>query len=365
MSLFHIDAGREWREPQRQILVLARKLREKGYIAHFVVPPGSALGGKAAEAGLTVTALDAAAGLGFAGRLGLARAMRRRGCVLVHFHDLASAAACGKAAIRAKVPLRVLSPRADSGGRAPRLEARDYDAFVVPSAGAKDVLVRGGIPEPQIDVIPGGIDFGPFEDVKERDFLRREFGFGADDFLVGIVAHLDDERGVRSLLEAAVIVTRHAPKIKLIILGEGSLRLGDGDEPLDRAAGSFAYYLGFRDDAAKVLASLNLFIMSSHLRGLGGPILDAMASKLPVIATQVAGVPEFIVHRESGLLVPPRDPKSLADAVLKVYLDRNLANRLAAAGYDSAYQKFSTEAKVLKIIELYERLASRKGVKLG
>ena len=86
---------------------------------------------------------------------------------------------------------------------------------------------------------------------------------------------------------------------------------------------------------------------------------------MPVVATETGGAPEVLVHRETGLLVPSRDPRALAEAVLKFYLDRNLAARLAQAGQDAVREKYSAEAMSRKVITVYERLASRKGVRLG
>ncbi len=79
------------------------------------------------------------------------------------------------------------------------------------------------MPDSLITVIPSGIDFSPFEPAGPRDFLRREFGFAPDDFLVGIVAALEDHKGHRYLIEAPEIVKDHAPKVKFIVVGNGSL----------------------------------------------------------------------------------------------------------------------------------------------
>ena len=80
---------------------------------------------------------------------------------------------------------------------------------------------------------------------------------------------------------------------------------------------------------------------------------------------QAGGVTDVLAHRETGLLVPPWDPKSLADAVLKLYLDRSLAARLAQRGQEAVRERYSVEAMARRIIAFYDRLASRKGVKLG
>jgi hypothetical protein len=104
------------------------------------------------------------------------------------------------------------------------------------------------------------------------------------------------------------------------------------------------YFLGFREDVPRLLASLDLFVMSSRMEGLGTSIMDAMAARLPVVATMAGGIPEVVIHRETGLLVPPRDPQALAQAILKLSLDRGLAGRLARRGHEVVHEKFSAEA---------------------
>ena len=179
------------------------------------------------------------------------------------------------------------------------------------------------------------------------------------------MAHLEDHKGHRFLIEAAKIVREQAPHVRIIIVGEGSLRMELDQQARNLHVDDIVYFLGFRDDVPRVLASLDLFVLSSHMEGLGSSLMDAMASRLPVVATQTGGIPEVVVHRETGLLVPPRDPQSLAQAILKLYLDKGQAARLAQRGFEVVQEKFSAEAMARKNIAVYERLAARKGITLG
>ena len=365
MSLFQIDAGHEWRDTERQAFFLARELQKARFPSVLVVLPESPLQKKAVEAGLPTIPIKMGNGMGFPSVLRLAAAMRRRRCVLAHFHDAKALVSCSRAASLAKVPIRVLSRRADFADKSPRRFMKNIHAVIAVSEGVKNVLIRGGMPSRFVKVVPAGIDFSPFEGVQPRDFLRREFGFAAEDFLVGVVVHLEDEVGHRYLVEAAKILGDRAPKAKIIVIGEGSLRLEFDKSAHDFKAPGISYYLGFPDRLPQVLASLDAFAASSHLEGLNGSLLNAMASRIPVVAADVGGIPDIVVHRETGLLVPPRDPKSLAEAILKLYLDRTLASRLAEHGYAAVQQKYSAEAMARRIIEIYGRLASEKGVSLA
>ena len=368
MSLFHIDTGKEWRGGQRQSLFLVRELRKKGYRVHFVVQPKSPLHEKALEAGVSVLPISMKGEVDLIAVYRLSWGMKRRRCQLAHFHDAHAAAIGGAAARKAKVPLRVISRRVDfplqNNVFSRRKYLRDVDVIIAISEGVKKVLLESGVPARLVEVIPSGIDLSPFREVESRDFLHREFSFAPDNYLVGIVAALEDHKGHTYLIQASKILKSQAPKIKIIVVGSGSLRWELDKQVQKLGVEDIVLFLGFREDVPRILASLDLFVLSSHLEGLGSSILDAMASRLPIVATQTGGIPEVVIHRETGLLVPPRNPSALAEAILKLYRDRDLAERLGKKGFEVVYQKFSAEAMAEKVMDLYQRLAERKGVRL-
>ena len=368
MSLFHIDAGKEWRGGQRQALFLVKELKKKGYPVQIVVQPESPLHQKASEAGLPVLPLRMKSEFDLGAIFRLSRAMKRRQCRLAHFHDAHGLAVGAAAARRADVPLRFISRRVDFPLKksffSRRKYTKDVDAIIAISEGVKKVLLDSGIPSSLIHVIPSGIDFSPFEEVTSRDFLRREFSFAQDDYLVGIVAALEDHKGHTYLIQASQILREQAPKVKIIVVGTGSLRMELDRQAHEIGVDDIVFFLGFREDVPRILASLDLFVLSSHREGLGTSLLDAMASWLPVVATQAGGIPDVVIHQKTGLLVPPRDPVALAQAILTLYRDQELAARFGQQGHEVVHQMFSAEAMAEKIINLYERTASKKGIRL-
>ncbi len=365
MSLFLVDAGREWSESQRQVLCLARELRKKGYATHLVLEPGGDLLKKAADEGFSVLPLRMRGRMKWVVRQGLTRAMKTHGCRLVHFNGTLGAALGLPAAISAQVPVRILSRPADSSPLEGRLPFAAVDAFIAGSEGVRLILIRGGVAEGNVEVVPPGLDFSPFTALGPDDFVRRELALGPDDFLAGVVIPLEDELGHRTLLDAAAIVGQSAPKVKIVVVGEGSLRLEFDDPAVGCPMDNVFYFLGRRNEAPRVLASLNMFAVFSHLDGLGGFLIEAMASGLPVAAADVGAVRDIITPRETGLLVPARNAKALADAILKICLDKVLAGRLAGRGREAVLEKYSAEAMARRIIGIYEWRAHRKGVKLG
>ncbi|MGZ5469081.1 MAG: glycosyltransferase family 4 protein [Candidatus Aminicenantales bacterium] len=365
MSVFLIDAGREWRDSQGQILYIARELRKKTIAAHLILEPGSEILRRASAEGLPALPVRMHGRMGWLVRKILVSEMRARGCKLVHVHETFGAALGLAAAAAAQVPVRILSRPADSSPLEGGLPFPSIDTVIAGTEAVKSILIRGGVPEKGIEVISPGVDFTRFTSLPADDLVRRELELGPEDFLVGAVLPLEDERGQQAFLEAAAIVGGQAPKVKIVVLGEGTLRLEAGEGQDVPVMEGLRYYLGHRADAPRTLSSLNMFVVFSHLDGLGGYLVEAMASGLPVAAVDVGAARDLITHRESGLLVPPRNAKALADAILKVHFDRNLAARLAAKGREAALEKYSSEAMARRIIGVYEWRGHRKGIKLG
>ncbi len=367
MSLFHIDAGREWRGGQRQSLLLVRELVRRGYPVHFIVQPKSPLWEKACAENLPVWPLRMRSEFGLLAALRLAWRMKRRGCILAHFHDAHSVAVGSLAARWAKVPLRVISRRVDFPLKRNPFSRKKYlrnvEALIAISDGVKRVLVQGGVDPARIRVVPSGIDFSIYDQEQPHDFLHREYGFDEGDYLVGIVASLEDHKGHRDLLEAANLLKEHTRKIKIVIVGEGSLKLELTKQAQALHVKDLVYFMGFRSDIPRILASLDLFVLSSRLEGLGSSLLDAMACRLPVVATRTGGIPELVKDGETGLLVPPRNPKAMAQAIETLYHDKRLAARLAKAGHEFVHKKFSAEATAERTLAVYKEIADAKGVR--
>jgi len=163
-------------------------------------------------------------------------------------------------------------------------------------------------------------------------------------------------KGQRYLIDAFVDVVRVLPDARLVILGQGELHESLAQQVHHLGLDKHVLLPGFRTDVLSLMKTVDIFVMSSVMEGLGTSLLDAMACARPIVATDTGGIPEVVVHEDTGLLVPPRDPGALADALLTLLRDETLARAYGAAGYERVHRRFSVEHMVRNTVSAYEDL---------
>jgi glycosyltransferase involved in cell wall biosynthesis len=166
-------------------------------------------------------------------------------------------------------------------------------------------------------------------------------------------------KGQRHLIEAAHLVVREVPDARFVILGEGELR-----EHLERQVRE--YHLekhvilpGFRTDVLGCIKGFDLFAMSSITEGLGTSLLDAMACSKATVATRTGGIPEVVDDGVTGIVVPPRDHRAMAAAIVRLLSDEPLRRRMGEAGLIRVRQRFTVERMVAETAAVYARVAGR------
>ncbi len=165
----------------------------------------------------------------------------------------------------------------------------------------------------------------------ERDQVRAELGVSPEQVLVGTIANLRTEKAYPDLLRAARQVLDTELPVRFVAVGQGPLEAELDSLHAELDLGEGFRFLGYREDARRLLAGFDLFPLSSRDEGLPVSLMEALALGVPVVATEVGGVPEAIRHGQEGLLVPPGQPDLLAQAILKLVEDPNQRSALAEA----------------------------------
>ena len=298
----------------------------------------------------------------------LAAWLRREEIDLVHAHMFRAEVIGTRAAIAAGVPVimaTVHSSRVRSAGDVATLASLtpQIDRLIVPSEAIRRKVAAEGRGDARYAIIPNGVDLSRFATPVACAF-RREAGIPADAPLIGVVARLEPEKGQRYLVEAMPAVLAVVPDARLVVVGEGSelatlrslaRRIG--------VSGSVSF-TGRREDVSALTADLTVAVLPSLREAQGISILEAMARRVPVVATAVGGIPEVITSGTDGLLVPPADPAALASAIVSLLTDRSLRDRIGEAGYRTVADRFSIDAQVRRTEVLYDEELARAGVLL-
>ena len=182
------------------------------------------------------------------------------------------------------------------------------------------------------EVLIHGIDTeAVIADSAEREAVRAELGVSDDEILSITVANLRRNKDYPNLLRAARIALDHEPRLRFVAVGQGPLATEVAALHEELALGDSFALLGFRRDVRRLMAAADVFTLASAHEGLPVAVMEAFAAGLPVVATAVGGVPQQVVDGREGLLVPPRDPLALAEALVTVARDASLRARLGAA----------------------------------
>ena len=212
-----------------------------------------------------------------------------------------------------------------------------------------------GVPGPKIVRIHYGLDPALVAAKAHPGKLRAELGLSDEAPLVGAVGRLTEQKGYRYLLEAFAIVRRSLPQAQLVIAGDGELR-----STLEAQGNKDAvHFLGWRSDVSSVMADIDVLAVPSLWEGFGLVTLEAMALSKPVVASRVSALPEIVADGETGLLVPPADPKALAGALCALLSHKAQARAMGERGRVRLQIDFSVQRMVRQHVAVYKEAASR------
>lgn len=245
-----------------------------------------------------------------------------------------------------------------------RLTAGLSDRVVACSLAVKQyVEERYGLPPGKVVTLRNAIVVPALRaDDAARARLRADLGAGPGDRLIGTLGRLEEpKKGLSVFLRAASLVTRRCRTARFVLVGEGPAR-----RELERLAASEGVadrtvFAGERRDVADLLSAFDLFVQPSRWEGFGLTVLEAMAAGRPVVASRVGGIPEIVRDGRDGFLVPPDDPARLADGIVKMLNDPDLATRLGRSGRERVEASFGIDGLVRDTVALYHELLQAKG----
>lgn len=275
---------------------------------------------------------------------------------------LFAANAYGRTAARSAGVRRIVaSERCVDSWKAPWQLALDRrlaprtDTIIVNSRGVEEFYRAQGIPPAKLRLIYNGIGPAPASTLS-RDALCDQLGVPHTSHLIGAVGRLWHQKRIKDVIWAADLIKVIRDDTHLLIIGDGPLR---EDLELFRDKCHIAdkvHFLGVRGDVMQLMPHLDLLWLASSYEGLPNVIMEAMSAGVPVVATDIWGNNELVVHGETGFLVPVGDRAGLARFAYKILEDPELRARLGAAGRERVLGEFSVQKMVDAHAALYREL---------
>ena len=239
-----------------------------------------------------------------------------------------------------------------------KLLAKWTDVLItVSNLNKKKIIDLNIAQENKIKNIYSGIDLSLFTNKKNDDF-RKELNLQNNHLLLGSVGRLSDQKDPITMIEAFGIISKPFPNAHLALVGDGELK-GKILEKIDQLKLDGKVHLtGNKNNPWSVYHSMDLFIMSSIYEGLGRSITEALSCGVPVVCTDVEGVPEIVRDNITGILVPPKDSNKLADGITRTLNEMETAKKMAEEGRRFVKDNFDVNKMVNDIDSLYNTLTS-------
>ncbi len=351
----HLDPGRF------AVTLIGATLREKGFLDDLALMR---------DRGVTVVVVQMVRNISpfrdVAAYFRILRVIRQGAFDVVHTHS-SKAGFLGRLAARAAgVPTIIHTPHTyafEMGvGRIRKAFYRRLERFAagvtdkiicVCRSEAERALKAGLAPAGKFVVIENGLSEEAFALPAEASAARRTLGLGQDDLAVGMVGRFEPQKGHLDLVRAAPQIVERFPSVRFVLVGDGA-KLPAVRQLIDNLGLQAHFVLpGAVENTLAVYPAFDVFVLPSLWESLPYSLLEAMAAGRAIVATSVGGVPEAIVPDETGLLVPPASPDSLAGAIMALLANPGKRQTLGAFAKERAQSRYRLDTMVSKIESLY------------
>ncbi|MDP2928051.1 MAG: lipopolysaccharide heptosyltransferase II [Candidatus Omnitrophota bacterium] len=220
---------------------------------------------------------------------------------------------------------------------------------------ARHMIEDFSVPHERIKLVPRSVDLGKFKYLDPKT-KRKE------DFNVGIIGRITPLKGHLHFIKAMARISRLVPRLKIWIVGDAPASKEAYKEELQilvRRLGLWhcTEFLGTQRDIPVILEHLDLVVLATTTHeAFGRVVVEAQAAGVPVVATKVGGVIDIIEDGANGLLVPPADAKSMAEAIMRIFKDTQFARELAENAYTKVKEKYNVELMVKNTLDVYHEV---------
>jgi len=219
----------------------------------------------------------------------------------------------------------------------------------------KSYLKRDFIFSKKYITIHNGIDPQPFSITIEREKFFKEFGIKENQIVVGSIGNLTPQKGYSYLLQAAKLTVDLFQEVVFLLVGDGPLKKKLSNIVQELKLSDKVIFAGMRNDIPHLLKFIDIFVLSSIREGFSIALLEAMASGKPTVVTDVGGNKEAVVDGVTGYIVPPQNSNLLHDKILKLLLNRELADKMGKMAREHFLKKFTAQNMVKNTEAIYQQ----------
>ena len=351
MKIMQMNSMNIWGGGEVHVLLLCQGLLSLGVDVTLVCRSGRPMDQRARAANIPVLNLPLKGAIDVRSAWKLADYCQANAIDIIHAHNgrdywLASAAKFLNPRLKVIITRHILSPLKDD--LVHRCLHKKIDKVIAVSEAVKNTLTV--LPPEKISVIYNGIDTDKFANAQPGK-LRQELGIAATTKIIGMVGRVHPEKGHKIFIQSIPAIQSAAPDTVFVIVGGG-----DYISEL-KAINRDVHFLGPRSNIPEIMKDLDIFVLASLNEPFGLVVLEAMAAGAPVVATNAGGAAEIIADGETALAIPPGAPDKLAQAVIRILTDSQLADRLIANGRNRAKQ-FDIRDMVISTRNIYADVLS-------
>lgn len=366
-TVLHTESSTGWGGQEIRILLEARVIQERGHRVLIACAPDCRLAQRARVWDLEVAGVPIRRARDWPAIRSVRRLLRQERVDILNTHSLIDGWV-GALAARLTRGVKVIRTRHLSNPIRNSLLMRWHytrltDAIITTGEPLRRRLIQeNGFDAERIVSIPTGVDLRRFDPARHSGLgLRRELGIPARTPLIGTIAMLRRMKGHEVFLDAAAQVVAKVPETRWLIVGDIPSASSVKTELVERAdrlgIQRHVIFAGYREDVPEILAALDCVVLAStRSEGLPQAVVQALAMARPVVATDVGAISELIQDRATGVLVPPNDVSALAEGILAVVGEPELAARWAQAGQAYVREHYGLEQMADQVERLYQRL---------
>lgn len=361
LKVLHLSSEKTWRGGEQQIAYLIDELNAMGIVNLVAARADSAFEKYCTSKSIAVKVFPFKNSFDFSTALGIKDLCKKEKIDIIHMHSSKShGIGVLSAVLGNRVPL-ILSRRVDFVPKQNMLTRWKYNHSAIKRiVGVSDKItsiMKHYVKDPSLCVtVHSGVDLHKFNQQRTENSLRKEFGIDDRTLLIGNTSALEAHKDYFTFIETIKKLVDDGISLQALIIGEGSLKAQLQEFVKEKALTQKVIFTGFRKDITRILPDLDVFLMTSNEEGLGTSVLDAFLAKVPVVATAAGGIPEMVIHEQTGMLAPVADAGALADHIKRIYSDGALRKAIVNGASSKVASSFSKEMTAKKTLAVYREV---------